>query len=208
MPIKVHIPTPMRQHTGGNATVEVRARPSRRRSPPSASSTPTSPQRMFDGGQLQAVRQRLSQRRGHPLPRQPRHGRQGRRRAEHHPRRRRRLTWPTTTTRRGRSARRGGRFPGHPGRTGRQPAAAGRRARGRFPGRLRRRDRPCRPPPTRPSATSPATCNGSTGPDLQRTREDMAALLAYAKQQGWEKQLQHFLKTFLADLGVGGESES
>ena len=35
----------------------------------------------------------------------------------------------------------------------------------------------------------------------------MAALLAYAKVQGWEKQLQHFLQTFLADLGVGGESE-
>jgi hypothetical protein len=47
-----------------------------------------------------------------------------------------------------------------------------------------------------------------TGPDLQRTHEDMAALLTYAKQQGWEKQMQHFLTTFLADLGVGGESES
>ena len=47
-----------------------------------------------------------------------------------------------------------------------------------------------------------------TGPDLRRTQEDMAALRAYAKQQGWEKQLQHFLQTFLADLGVGGESES
>jgi hypothetical protein len=47
-----------------------------------------------------------------------------------------------------------------------------------------------------------------TGPDLQRTQEDMTALLAYAKQQNWEKQLQHFLQTFLADLGVGGESES
>jgi hypothetical protein len=47
-----------------------------------------------------------------------------------------------------------------------------------------------------------------SGPDLQRTQEDIAALLAYAKQQGWEKQLQHFLQTFLADLGVGGESES
>jgi hypothetical protein len=47
-----------------------------------------------------------------------------------------------------------------------------------------------------------------TGPDLQRAQEDMAALLAYAKHQSWEKQLQHFLATFLADLGVGGESES
>jgi hypothetical protein len=47
-----------------------------------------------------------------------------------------------------------------------------------------------------------------TGPDLQRAQEDMAALLTYAKQQSWEKQLQHFLQTFLADFGVGGESES
>jgi len=45
-----------------------------------------------------------------------------------------------------------------------------------------------------------------TGSDLQRTKEDMAALLAYAKQQGWEKQLQHFLTTFLADFGVESES--
>jgi hypothetical protein len=47
-----------------------------------------------------------------------------------------------------------------------------------------------------------------TGPDLQRVKEDMAALLSYAKQQNWEKQLQHFLTSFLADLGVGGEGES
>ena len=47
-----------------------------------------------------------------------------------------------------------------------------------------------------------------SGPDLQRAKEDVAALVAYAKQQGWAKQLQHFLTTFLADFGVGGESES
>ena len=47
-----------------------------------------------------------------------------------------------------------------------------------------------------------------TGPDLHRTKEDMESLLAYAKQQSWEKQLQHFLQTFLADLGVGDESGS
>ena len=47
-----------------------------------------------------------------------------------------------------------------------------------------------------------------TGPDLHRAKEDMAALLVYAKQQSWEKQLQHFLTTFLADFGVGGEGES
>ena len=44
-----------------------------------------------------------------------------------------------------------------------------------------------------------------TGPDLQRVKEDVAALLAYAKQQGWAKQLQHFLTTFLADFGVESE---
>ena len=45
-----------------------------------------------------------------------------------------------------------------------------------------------------------------SGPDLQRAKEDLAALLAYAKQQGWEKQLQHFLTTFLAEFGVESES--
>ena len=46
-----------------------------------------------------------------------------------------------------------------------------------------------------------------TGDDLRRVREDMGVLLSYARQQGWPKQLQHFLKTFLADFGVGGESD-
>jgi hypothetical protein len=45
-----------------------------------------------------------------------------------------------------------------------------------------------------------------SGPDLQRTKEDMAALVAYAKQQGWAKQLQHFLTTFLSEFGVESES--
>jgi hypothetical protein len=45
-----------------------------------------------------------------------------------------------------------------------------------------------------------------TGSDLQRTKEDVAALVAYAKQQGWAKQLQHFLTTFLAEFGVESES--
>ena len=45
-----------------------------------------------------------------------------------------------------------------------------------------------------------------TGPELQRVREDVDVLVGYAKQQGWPKQLQHFLKTFLTDLGVGDES--
>ena len=46
-----------------------------------------------------------------------------------------------------------------------------------------------------------------SGPDLRRANDDLAALLSYAKQQGWPKQLQHFLKTFLTDLGVGDVSD-
>jgi hypothetical protein len=45
-----------------------------------------------------------------------------------------------------------------------------------------------------------------SGPDLQRVKEDVAALVSFAKQQGWAKQLQHFLTTFLADFGVESES--
>ena len=30
-----------------------------------------------------------------------------------------------------------------------------------------------------------------SGPDLRRVNEDVAVLLAYAKKQGWPKQLQH-----------------
>jgi hypothetical protein len=47
-----------------------------------------------------------------------------------------------------------------------------------------------------------------SGPDLRRVEEDMAVLRSYAKQQGWPKQLQHFLTSFLADFGVGGESDA
>src|SRR5262249_16204853 len=43
------------------------------------------------------------------------------------------------------------------------------------------------------------------GPDLQRIREDIEALAAFARQQKWPKQQVHFLKAFLADFGVGGE---
>jgi hypothetical protein len=45
-----------------------------------------------------------------------------------------------------------------------------------------------------------------SGPDLRRVKEDVNALVAFAKQQGWPKQLQHFLKTFLADFGVESDS--
>jgi hypothetical protein len=42
------------------------------------------------------------------------------------------------------------------------------------------------------------------GPLLQRTREDMACLVAFARQEKWPKQMVRFLHDFLADFGVGG----
>jgi hypothetical protein len=39
-------------------------------------------------------------------------------------------------------------------------------------------------------------------PALGRVQEDMECLLDYAKQQGWPKQQQKFLKSFLADYGI------
>jgi hypothetical protein len=44
------------------------------------------------------------------------------------------------------------------------------------------------------------------GPALQRVREDMLCVTAFARQEKWPKQLVQFLKTFLADHGVGDES--
>ena len=44
------------------------------------------------------------------------------------------------------------------------------------------------------------------GPELQRAREDIDTLVGYAKEQKWPKQYVAFLKTFLADNGVAGES--
>src|SRR5437870_3573033 len=41
------------------------------------------------------------------------------------------------------------------------------------------------------------------GPDLQRLREDIESLLAYARQEKWPKAEQRFLKEFLADYGIG-----
>ena len=42
-------------------------------------------------------------------------------------------------------------------------------------------------------------------PLLQRTKEDMACLVAFARQEKWPKQMIRFLKDFLADFGVGGD---
>ena len=43
------------------------------------------------------------------------------------------------------------------------------------------------------------------GPALARIQEDMQCILDYAKQQGWNKQQQTFLKSFLGDYGIGGK---
>lgn len=42
-----------------------------------------------------------------------------------------------------------------------------------------------------------------TGPDLQRTKEDIGSLRDYAKAQNWSKGFREFLKTFLDEFGVG-----
>ena len=41
------------------------------------------------------------------------------------------------------------------------------------------------------------------GPALDRVREDMATLVAFARQEQWPKQLVQALKTFLDDYGIG-----
>jgi molybdopterin synthase sulfur carrier subunit len=52
MPIKVHIPTPMRQHTSGSATVEVQAATVQAALDALGQKHPDITQRMFDNGQL------------------------------------------------------------------------------------------------------------------------------------------------------------
>jgi hypothetical protein len=47
-----------------------------------------------------------------------------------------------------------------------------------------------------------------TGKDLDRVREDMDTLTALAKQEKWPREMTLFLKSFLADFGVGGGGES
>ncbi len=47
-----------------------------------------------------------------------------------------------------------------------------------------------------------------SGPQLARVKEDLATLQEFARQDGWPKQDTHFLKTFLADFGVGGEPKA
>jgi hypothetical protein len=41
------------------------------------------------------------------------------------------------------------------------------------------------------------------GPPLKQLQEDLACLLDFAKQQGWPKQQQTFIKSFLKDYAIG-----
>src|SRR6059058_2583206 len=45
------------------------------------------------------------------------------------------------------------------------------------------------------------------GPLLQQVREDMQCLANYARQAQWPKQQLDFLKEFLDDYGVGGDTQ-
>ena len=92
MPIQVHIPTAMRQHADGQAVVEVSAASVKEALDKLGVKHPGitgPPVRERPGAPL---RQRLPQRRGHSLSRQPADAGQGRRRVEHHSRRGGRLT--------------------------------------------------------------------------------------------------------------------
>ena len=44
------------------------------------------------------------------------------------------------------------------------------------------------------------------GPQIQRIGEDLDVLTNYASSEGWPKQEVQFLKSFLANLGVGEKS--
>jgi hypothetical protein len=46
------------------------------------------------------------------------------------------------------------------------------------------------------------------GPDLRRAREDMAALAAYAREEGWPKQTVRFFKEFLDTFGIVEEGQA
>ena len=84
-----------------------------------------------------------------------------------------------------RSARRGRGLSAIPRRAGRPPAAAGRAARHRLPGRLRRGAWSTPTPPRRRCSTWPTTCSAWRATQLRRVREDMACLVAYARQEKW-----------------------
>ncbi len=43
------------------------------------------------------------------------------------------------------------------------------------------------------------------GEQLERLKEDLATLAAFARQEDWPKAEQRFFKDFLANYGIGGE---
>lgn len=45
------------------------------------------------------------------------------------------------------------------------------------------------------------------GADLQRVREDMATLVAYARNDKWPEPDLRFLDTFLSEFGVGANAD-
>jgi hypothetical protein len=45
------------------------------------------------------------------------------------------------------------------------------------------------------------------GPELQRMREDLECLVAYARQEKWPQEEMEFLQGFLEDYGIGEEKE-
>lgn len=46
------------------------------------------------------------------------------------------------------------------------------------------------------------------GDALARVKEDVACLIAFAREEKWPKQLVQFLKTFLADYGIEKSEEA
>ena len=142
-----------------------------------------------------AVRQRLRQRRGHPLPRRPGHApSRTATSVAHHPRRGRGLTMADDDRRR-RGARRGGGLPADPGGARRPPAAAGGAARRRLPRRLGRGGASTRRPPSEALEYLATYLQRLDGPDLRRVpRGHGHAWPAFAKHEKWPKQQVRFLQ--------------
>ena len=46
------------------------------------------------------------------------------------------------------------------------------------------------------------------GSQIARIREDLEVLTSFAKREGWPKQEVQFLRSFLADFGVGEEGKA
>src|SRR5262249_21349671 len=159
-----------------------------------------------------ALRQRLPQRRGHPLPGQPANRSQGRRRAEHHSRGGRGLTMSGAEEY----------DEVEPAEDGEGEGAEGAAVFPLIPADLKVN------PLLLALLHAMVFIDGSTeaiidpdaaeeamqyivtylarleGPALARLQEDLDCLLAYAKQQGWPKQQLTFLKAFLPDYGLEG----